>query len=150
MQQKSNIIQPNFSKNCVNPLTFSLLRIYIQYTPTGYTRCSMENNLIGEQCTACCACCSHQKHTPRSDAQLKSLNSRLNRIIGQLGGIKNMLNDNRYCGDILVQLSAVQRALESFGYEILGEHLKTCVVENVQDGNVQILDEAIELIKKLK
>ena len=61
-----------------------------------------------------------------------------------------MLNDNRYCGDILIQLSAVQRALESFGYEILGEHLKTCGVENVQDGNVQILDEAIELIKKMK
>ena len=103
-----------------------------------------------QQCTACCSCCSHQKHTPRSEAQLKSLNSRLNRIIGQLGGIKNMLEDNRYCGDILIQLSAVQSALESFGYEILGEHLKTCVVENVQSGNTQILDEALALIKKLK
>ena len=97
-----------------------------------------------------CADCCRKKHTPRDEKSLKRLNDRLNRIIGQLNGIKNMLNDNRYCGDILVQLSAVQRALESFGYEILGEHLKTCVVENVQDGNVQILDEAIELIKKLK
>ena len=103
-----------------------------------------------QQCTACCSCCSHQKHTPRSEEQLKSLNSRLNRIIGQLGGIKNMLEDNRYCGDILIQLSAVQSALESFGYEILGEHLRTCVVENVQSGNTQILDEALALIKKLK
>lgn len=63
---------------------------------------------------------------------------------------KNMLEDNRYCGDVLIQLSAVQSALESFGYEILGEHLKTCVVENVQSGNTQILDEALALIKKLK
>lgn len=61
-----------------------------------------------------------------------------------------MLEDNRYCGDILVQLSAVQSALESFGYEILGEHLKTCVVENIEDGNARIMDEAIDLIKKLK
>lgn len=125
------------------------MRIYTQYTPIGYVRYTMENN-EKQQCTACCSCCTHQKYTPRSEEELKSLNSRLNRIIGQLGGIKNMLNDNRYCGDILIQLSAVQRALESFGYEILGEHLKTCVVENVQDGNVQILDEAIELIKKMK
>lgn len=63
---------------------------------------------------------------------------------------KNMLNDNRYCGDILVQLSAAESALSSFGYEILSDHFKTCVVENVKDGNTAILDEAVELIKKLK
>ena len=103
-----------------------------------------------QQCTACCSCCSHQKHTPRSEAQLKSLNSRLNRIIGQLGGIRGMLEDNRYCGDVLIQLSAVQRALQSLGYEILAEHMKTCVVENIEDGNARIMDEAIDLIKKLK
>ena len=103
-----------------------------------------------QQCTACCSCCSHQKHTPRSEEQLKSLNSRLNRIIGQLGGIRGMLEDNRYCGDVLIQLSAVQSALQSLGYEILAEHMKTCVVENIEDGNARIMDEAIDLIKKLK
>ena len=61
-----------------------------------------------------------------------------------------MLNDNRYCGDILVQLSAAESALLAFGYEILSDHFKTCVVENVKDGNTAILDEAVELIKKLK
>ena len=110
----------------------------------------MENTQNTQNCTACCSCCTHQKHTPRSEEQLKSLTSRLNRIIGQLGGIKSMLDDNRYCGDILIQLSAVQSALQSFGYVVLSEHLKTCVVENVKDGNEQIMDEAIELIKKLK
>ncbi len=110
----------------------------------------MEDVENKQTCEACCSCCNRNKRTPRSEEQLKSLNSRLNRITGQLGGIKNMLNDNRYCGDILMQLSAVQSALQSFGYEILAEHMKTCVVENVQDGNLQILDEAIDLIKKLK
>jgi DNA-binding FrmR family transcriptional regulator len=110
----------------------------------------MENIENTQNCSACHSCCNRQKHTPRSEEQLKALTSRLNRAIGQLGGIKNMLEDNRYCGDILIQLSAVQSALESFGYEILGEHLRTCVVENVQSGNTQILDEALALIKKLK
>lgn len=99
---------------------------------------------------SCCSDCKHHKHTPRSDEQLKDLNVRLNRIIGQLGGIKTMLNDNRYCGDVLVQLSAVESALQNVGYVILSEHLKTCVVEQVQQGDVSVLDEALSLIKKLK
>ena len=103
-----------------------------------------------ENCNKTCSCCERTKNTPRSEEELKALNDRINRIIWQLGGIKNMLEDNRYCGDVLIQLSAVQSALESFGYEILGEHLRTCVVENVQSGNTQILDEALALIKKLK
>ena len=51
---------------------------------------------------------------------------------------------------MLIQLSAVQSALQSLGYEILAEHMKTCVVENLQAGNAQILDEALTLIKNLK
>ena len=56
-----------------------------------------------------CADCCRKKHTPRDEKSLKCLNDRLNRIIGQLNGIKNMLNDNRYCGDVLMQLSAAER-----------------------------------------
>lgn len=100
------------------------------------------------ECTHC-DCCAH-KHTPRSDEQLKDLNNRLNRAIGQLGGIKNMLADNRYCKDILIQLSAVQSALQNVGYIILEEHFKTCVTENITDGNLSVLDEALDLVKKLK
>ncbi len=95
-------------------------------------------------------CCHRTKHTPRDEKQLKNLNDRLNRIIGQLGGIKNMLADNRYCGDILIQLSAVENALQGLGYILLEEHLKTCVVENVNDGNVEVMDEVVALVKKLK
>lgn len=96
-----------------------------------------------------CACCRH-KSTPRSAKEQKSLQSRLNRIIGQLKGIQGMIDDNRYCGDILVQISAVESALQSLGYIILEEHMMTCVAEGVQQGNTRILAESVELMKKLK
>lgn len=96
-----------------------------------------------------CDCC-HYKNTPRDEETLRQLHNRLNRIIGQLGGIKNMLDENRYCGDILTQVSAVESALQNFGYIILQNHMATCVVEEIQKGNTEILDEAVELIKKLK
>lgn len=96
------------------------------------------------------ACCCQHKHTPRDAEKLKALQNRLNRMIGQLTGIGNMLDDNRYCGDILTQIAAVQSALQSFGYIILQDHLETCVVEEIQSGNTEILGEAVQLIKKLK
>ena len=61
-----------------------------------------------------------------------------------------MLEENRYCGDILTQIAAVESALQSFGYIVLKEHMETCVVEEIRSGNEQILEEAIELVKKLK
>ncbi len=95
-------------------------------------------------------CCPHHKATPRSEKELRQLQNRLKRMIGQLNGIRKMLDDNRYCGDILIQVAAVESALQSFGYLVLQDHLQTCVVEEIQKGNTQIVDEAVELIKKLK
>jgi len=97
----------------------------------------------------CCECCRH-KATPRSDETVKALQNRLSRIIGQLGGIKNMLDDNRYCGDILIQLAAAQNALRNVGYIILEEHMETCVAEGIKNGDDEVIAEAVELIKKLK
>ncbi|MGN0642286.1 MAG: metal-sensing transcriptional repressor [Huintestinicola sp.] len=94
-------------------------------------------------------CCCRHKNTPRDEKKIRQLQNRLNRMIGQLNGIKNMLDDNRYCGDILTQTAAVESALKSFGYIILKEHLETCVSEEIRKGNTEILDEAVELIKKL-
>ena len=71
-------------------------------------------------------------------------------MMGQLGGIANMLEDNRYCGDILMQVAAVESALQALGYVMLQDHMETCVVEEIQNGNTAIVDEAIELVKKLK
>lgn len=99
-----------------------------------------------ETCPACC----HKKATPRDAALRKQLQNRLNRITGQLGGISRMLEDNRYCGDILIQVAAVESALQAFGYAVLKDHMETCVVEEIRQGNTAIVDEAVELMVKLK
>ena len=67
-----------------------------------------------------------------------------------MNGIQNMIDDNRYCGDILIQIGAVESALQGLGYRVLQEHMETCVVEQVQQGNTAIMTEAVELMKKLK
>lgn len=94
--------------------------------------------------------CPRHRQTPRDEEMLRRLRNRLNRMIGQLGGIQKMLDDNRYCGEILTQIAAVERALESLGYQILEEHLNTCVREQVLSGRDEALSEAMEWIKKLK
>ena len=90
------------------------------------------------------------KNTPRSEKTVAALQSRLNRIIGQVGGIKKMLDDGRYCDDILVQLSAVKKAIESISYQILQEHFETCIVEEISKGNLEIVDELFKTIKGMR
>ena len=75
------------------------------------------------------ACC-HKKHQPRSEQEIKQLSNRLHRMVGQLNGIENMLKENRYCGDILVQVAAVESALQAFGYIVLQEHGSSTVVKS--------------------
>lgn len=94
--------------------------------------------------------CCHQKNTPREEQDLKQLKNRLSRMAGQLNGIGKMLDENRYCGEILTQVAAVESALQSFAYLILQEHMETCVVEEIQKGNMSVISEAVELVKKLK
>lgn len=100
-------------------------------------------------CSACGRPC-HMKSTPRSEAVSRQLQNRLNRIIGQLNGIKKMLDEGRYCGDILIQVAASEKALETFGQILLKDHMETCVVEEIKKGNLQVVDEAIDLIHRLK
>lgn len=90
----------------------------------------------------------HHKATPRSQQMQGDLQKRLNRVIGQLNGVKAMIDDNRYCGDVLVQLSAAESAVHSISAILLQNHLETCVVEQIEQGNTQIIDEAMQLIKK--
>ncbi len=99
-------------------------------------------------CPTKCGC--REKHTPRSEEAQRALQNRLNRMIGQLNGMKKMVEENRYCGDILIQLAAVESALQGFGYIVLQDHMKTCVVEGVRNGDLAVVDEAVELMKKLK
>lgn len=102
-------------------------------------------NLPGEEGCGC-----HRKATPRKEKEIRQLKNRLSRMAGQLNGIGRMLDENRYCGDILTQVAAVESALQSFGYLVLEEHMKTCVVEEIGKGNLDVVGEAVELVKKLK
>ncbi len=97
----------------------------------------------------CEGCAARYKHTPRDEGEIKGLVNRLNRIMGQLNGIKKMVEENRYCGEVLVQVSAVESAVRAFGYQILEEHLATCVSEKIKAGDEGIVSETVELIKKL-
>lgn len=94
------------------------------------------------------SCCAHHKKTPRSGEMQADLIKRLNRVTGQLGGIKTMVEDNRYCGDILTQLAAAESAIHSISAVVLKNHFETCVVEEIQSGNTEIIEEALTLVKK--
>ncbi len=91
----------------------------------------------------------YQKHKVRSGKELKALISRLNRIEGQVRGIKAMVEEGRYCVDIMTQVSAIQSALNSFNKELLAKHIKSCVVEDIQAGNAEVVDELCDIVKKL-
>ena len=93
-------------------------------------------------------CCCRHKNSPRPDKFQQDLQKRLNRAIGQLNGVKAMLDDNRYCGDVLTQLAAAESAVHKVSELILKNHLETCVVEQVRQGNEEIIDEAFALIKR--
>lgn len=97
-----------------------------------------------------CKECSKQRKTYRKEETKKDLTKRLNIIEGQIKGIKQMIEDDRYCDDVLIQISAVNKALESLGNNILENHLKTCVTTNIQNGNTDIIKEVMQLIKKLQ
>ena len=92
-------------------------------------------------------CCGRQKQ--RTEKEKKDLTVRLSRIEGQVRGVKNMVDEERYCVDILNQVSAIQAALNSFSKELLAEHIRTCVVEDISAGKEDAVDELCETIKKL-
>lgn len=92
-------------------------------------------------------CCHKKKH--RDDKEYKSLINRLNRIEGQIRGIKGMVEKDAYCPDILIQVTAVTAALNSFNKLLLGNHIKTCVIHDIQEGNEETVDELVEVLQKL-
>lgn len=89
------------------------------------------------------------KTTHREEGEKVLLKSRLKIIEGQVRGISGMIDDDRYCSDILTQLLAVDKSIKSLSQEILKSHLKSCVVEDIQKGNTEVIDEIIELIRRL-
>lgn len=85
----------------------------------------------------------------RAEAEYKKLMHRLNRIEGQIRGIKGMLEKNAYCTDILIQVSAIHAALNSFNRELLTEHIRTCVVDDIRAGKDETIEDLVQTMQKL-
>ena len=93
-------------------------------------------------------CCCHGKKI-RSEEELKKLTNRLSRVEGQIRGIRAMLEDDAYCIDILTQVSAATSALNAFSRELLSEHIKTCVADDIRSGGTEKLDELSKTFDKI-
>ena len=91
-------------------------------------------------------CCC--KKTMRSEDDKKKLTSRLNRITGQLNGVKKMVDEDKYCGDILIQLAAADKAIRSLASVILENHMHSCLVDGIKNGDTAMIDEIVELFKR--
>ena len=94
-----------------------------------------------------CKCCHKTK--VRSEKEYKDLIHRLNRIEGQVRGIKRMVEEDTYCTDILIQVSAVNAALNSFNKVLLANHIRTCVAEDIRQGKEETVDELVMTLQKL-
>lgn len=93
--------------------------------------------------------CFCHKTKDRSEEEKRKLTHRLNRIEGQIRGIRGMVEQDQYCNDILVQASAVQAALNGFCRELLASHMKSCVVKDIKEGREDVIDEILVTLQKL-
>ena len=100
-----------------------------------------------DKCSKCKLC---SKFTHRSDEEKNKIIKRLNIIEGQVRGIKQMIENDRYCDDVLTQMSAINKSLESVENFILESHIKGCVVSDIKAGNLDIIDEVMDLFKRLR
>ena len=94
-----------------------------------------------------CGCC--QKTTVRTEEERKKLIHRLNRIEGQIRGIRGMVEKDAYCADILVQSAAVNAAVNAFNKELLAHHIKGCVARDIREGKDEVIDELVATLQKL-
>ena len=95
-----------------------------------------------------CPFCSG-KHKEREEKEYKDLLNRLKRIEGQVRGVEGMLENGVYCTDILVQVSAITSALNSFNKALLANHMRTCVANSIREGNDEVIDELLVTLQKL-
>ena len=91
-------------------------------------------------------CCRHKHREP---AEYEALLKRLSRIEGQVRGVRGMVEKEAYCTNILTQVSAIQSALNAFSRELLGSHIRTCVVRDIQAGDLDVVDDLLATIQKL-
>ncbi len=94
-----------------------------------------------------CCCCGRKKE--RTDKEYKDLLNRLSRVEGQIRGIKRMVEEDCYCPDIMVQVAAANAALKSFNKVLLANHIRTCVVDDIRNGQDDTIEELIETLGKV-
>ena len=94
-------------------------------------------------------CCCGQKKKERSPEEFKKLIHRLNRIEGQIRGIRTMLENDAYCPDILIQSAAVNAAVNAFNKELLASHIRSCVANDIRAGHDEVIDELVSTMQKL-
>ena len=92
-------------------------------------------------------CCHKTKH--RSEEEVKKLLNRLSRIEGQIRGIRGMIEKDAYCTDVLTQSAAVTAAMNAFNREVLAEHIRTCEVRDIRNGDDGVIDELVQTMQKL-
>lgn len=100
-----------------------------------------------EKCLDCNKC---KKTIHRKEDEKNTLKKRLNIIEGQIRGIKQMLDDDRHCEDILTQMLSINKSIESIENSMLESHIKNCVISQIKLGNDSMLDSTMELIKRLR
>ena len=93
--------------------------------------------------------CEHCRHKERSDKEYRDLINRLSRIEGQIRGIKGMVEKGAYCPDILIQSAAASAAINAFNKELLANHIRTCVANDIRDGKDEVIDELVATLQKL-
>ena len=91
-----------------------------------------------------------KKFTKRSESEKKIINNRLNRIEGQVRGVKKMIEEDRYCDDVLIQLSAIDKSVKSLANHLLENHMQTCVLNDLENGNYEIIDEVVNLFRRFQ
>ena len=94
--------------------------------------------------------CSCQRAKNRKEEDKKKLINRISRLIGQMNGIKIMIENDRYCDDVLIQLSAIDKSIKSLANVILDEHIHTCLLNDIKEGKEESLDEIVELFRRFQ
>jgi len=91
---------------------------------------------------------SHHRKINRGTKDIERINNRLNRIDGQIKGIKKMIKEDVYCNEILIQLASVEKAIRNVTNIILEDHLYNCITDDLENGKLETIDEIISLFKR--
>ena len=123
---------------------FENIILHLHYTLMGYIIYLEMRCRHMEERQECC-----HKTKERSQKEYKDLVNRLSRIEGQVRGIRKMVDNDAYCPDILIQVSAVNAALNSFNRVLLANHIKTCVIQDIKEGREETVEELLATLQKL-